>query len=96
MEWGETAFFALKSFLLISGFAIAGVGLLLSIAPASYQKLEEVLNEDAGGIRKRIFPHLESNRDVLHKWLITHPRVSGVALLAIGVIFYFVADRLIA
>ena len=87
-----TIYSLIKPYLAFASPIIFGVGIILIIAPASYKKLEEVLNEEVGGIRKRIFPLLENAYNNFHHWVLIKTNTLGITCVIIAIIFYILSN----
>ncbi len=84
----------LKPYLTLAGVIVAGIGLILLIAPNSFKKLEEVLNEEVGGIRKKVFPFLENSIVSFNAWLFKKPNAVAVICIIVGAIFFVISKKL--
>lgn len=62
---------------------------LLLVNYGSYKKLEAIMTKEIG-IRKRIFPKLETNNYVLHDWLMGRNILTGLICMSCALIFFFV------
>jgi len=63
------------------------VGILL-ILYGNYKKLETMLSREMG-LRKKIFPKLESNNYAFQQWLLEKNTLTGLICLVSGLIFFF-------
>ena len=71
---------------------IFGVGLLLT-SLNKYNKLENILGKEIGGIRKRIFPKLESNIYTLQQKLLQSKINIALVCVVCAVIFFFLLRK---
>lgn len=63
------------------------VGLLL-VLYANYKRLEEFFGKELFGIKKKVFPMLETNIYVFHEWLLEKKTLLGVICIVLGVLFF--------
>ena len=87
-------FLFLKPFLGASSVIVFGAGIVLLIAPNTFRRLEEVMNDEIGGIKKRIIPSLENTFGSFHKWLLTKTNAIGIICLFAAAIFYIISTKI--
>jgi hypothetical protein len=71
---------------------IFGVVLLLT-SLNKYNKLENILGKEIGGIRKRIFPKIETNIYTLQEKLLESKITIALVYIACALIFFFLLRK---
>ena len=66
---------------------LAGILLVLY---GNYKKLETMLSKEMG-IRKKVFPKLETNNYTFHEWLLERNTLVGLICIICALVFFFVA-----
>jgi len=66
---------------------LAGILLVLY---GNYKKLETMLSKEMG-IRKKVFPKLETNNYTFHEWLLERNTLFGLICIICALVFFFVA-----
>ena len=84
----------IKKFLTISSPIIFGVGVILLIAPATYRRLEEVLAEEVGGLKKQVIPFLERVIGNFQNWLLIKTNAVAIFLIFISIIFFIISKKI--
>ncbi len=79
--------FIVRFFFWISPVVFA-VGIMLLLSFQEYQKIEELLGREIGGIRKKVLPKLEGNINTLQNWMINNRIVVGIVLIGYFVVFW--------
>ena len=80
--WIRTVFLVMSPIMLLMGMII-----LLSAAD-KYNKLEEALGKEIGGIRKKVIPKLENNVYTLHSWMLKRKIVIGLICIICSLAFF--------
>jgi hypothetical protein len=88
-----TIFEVLRDVILWLSPAIFCVGLFLILAPKFYKKLEEKLNKEIGGIRKRVVPKLEKNINTFQTWMLTKNNLIGLICILSSFAFFLAFRR---
>ena len=83
-----TVFSVFRSLIFWLSPGVFFVGVLL-IVYGKYKSLETMLDREYG-IRKKIFPKLESNNFSFHKWLLKNNILMGIICIVCSLIFFFV------
>jgi len=82
MEEGFDIFYAIRAILLVTSPVMLFVGIFILVAAVDkYNKLEDMLGKEIGGIKKRIIPQLETNVYTLHGWMLKRKVI--IALICI-------------
>lgn len=71
---------------------IFGLALLIT-SLAKYNKLENILGREIGGIRKRVFPKLESNIYTLQQKLLEGKIIIALVCILCALIFFFLLKK---
>ena len=66
---------------------LAGILLVLY---GNYKKLETMLSKEMG-IRKKVFPKLETNNYTFHEWLLERNTLVGLICIICALVFFFVS-----
>ena len=85
---GITVFDVLRAIIFWLSPGIFFVGILL-VLYGNYKKLETMLSREMG-IRKKIFPKLESCNYTFHVWLLERNTLIGVICIVCALTFFFV------
>ena len=93
MEEGFDIFYFIRAILLVMSPIMLLMGMIILLAAADkYNKLEEALGKEIGGIRKKVIPKLETNIYTLHGWLLKRKIAIGLICIICSLAF-FVALR---
>jgi len=62
--------------------------ILFFTTPKAYTKLENILDKEIGGLRKKIIPRLEINIESFHAWLLTRKRTVGLICVIFSIMIF--------
>ena len=62
---------------------------LLLLSSDRYNKIEDVLGRDLGGIKKRTVSLLEKNIDFLQRWMLKHKKITGLVFIFCALLIFF-------
>jgi len=89
MEEGFDFFYLIRTVLLVMSPIMLLMGMIILLAAADkYNKLEEALGKEIGGIRKRIVPKLENNVYTLHSWMLKRKIAIGLICIICSLAFF--------
>ena len=89
MEEGFDIFYWIRTIFLVMSPIMLLMGMIILLAAADkYNKLEEALGKEIGGIRKRIVPKLEDNVYTLHSWMLKKKIVIGLICIICSLAFF--------
>ncbi len=88
MEEARTVFDVTRAVLFWVSPVIFLTGVLL-VLYSNYRKLEDKLGMEVGGIRKRVFPFLETNNYIFHEWLFERKTLTGLLLIVFSMTVFF-------
>jgi len=80
--WIRAVFLVMSPIMLLMGMII------LLAAVDKYNKLEESLGKEIGGIRKKIVPKLENNVYTLHSWMLKRKIAIGLICIICSLAFF--------
>ncbi len=66
---------------------------LLLLTSDRYNKIEDVLGKDLGGIKKRTIPLLEKNIDFLQKWMLRYKKITGLVFIFCALLIFFFSKK---
>ena len=89
MSEGFDLFNTVRAVLLVMSPIMLLIGIIILLSAADkYNKLEEALGREIGGIRKRVVPKLESNIYTLHGWLLKRKIIIGLICVVSSLVFF--------
>ena len=82
-------FYLIRTILLVMSPIMLFIGMFILLASVDkYNKLEEALGKEIGGIRKRVMPKLENNVYTLHSWMLKRKIVIGLICIICSLAFF--------
>ena len=94
MGEGFDIFYLIRTVLLVMSPIMLLMGMIILLAAADkYNKLEEALGKEIGGIRKKTVPKLESNIYTLHNWMLKRKIVIGLICIICSLAFFVVLRK---
>ena len=89
MEEGFDIFQLIRTILLVMSPIMLFMGVIILLAAADkYNKLEEALGKEIGGIRKKVIPKLENNVYTLHSWMLKRKIIIGLICIICSLAFF--------
>ena len=89
MEGEFDLFNLIRTILLVMSPIMLFMGMIILLAAADkYNKLEEALGKEIGGIRKRIIPKLETNVYSLHGLMLKRKAIIGLICIICSLVFF--------
>jgi hypothetical protein len=67
--------------------------LLFFTTPEAYTKIENILDKEIGGLRKKIMPRLETNIESFHVWLLTRKRTVGLICVVLSISIFLLLAK---
>ena len=94
MGEGFDIFYLIRTILLVMSPIMLFMGIIILLSAADkYNKLEEALGKEVGGIRKRVLPKLENNVYTLHSWMLKRKIVIGLICIICSLAFFMVSKN---
>ena len=78
-----------RIFLLWMSPIIFVLSIVLLLAAEQYSKLEKILGKEAGGIRKKVIPKLETNIYTFHDWLLKRRVILSLIFIIYSILTFF-------
>jgi len=69
------------------------IGAFLILAPKFYKKMEDNLNKEIGGIKKRVAPKLESNIYTFQSWMLAKNNLIGLLCIVSSFVFFIMFKK---
>ena len=94
MPLAAKVFLAMKTFLLWTCPLVFIEGILLLLTKEDkYSKIEEKLVKEVGGIRKRVFPKIETNIYTFQNWLLKRKLLLGIVFIVYALMLFAVLRK---
>ena len=94
MVEGFDIFHLIRTILLVMSPIMLFMGVIILLAAADkYNKLEEALGKEIGGIRKKIVPKLENNVYTLHSWMLKRKIIIGLICIICSLAFFMALKK---
>ena len=94
MEEGFDIFYWIRTIFLVMSPIMLIMGMIILLAAADkYNKLEEALGKEIGGIRKKVIPKLENNVYTLHSWMLKKKIAIGLICIICSLAFFMVLRK---